>query len=402
MDRVSHVPSPLLTRDGRPARDLWPLDQRLRHLNHGSFGAVPIAALTRQQDLKTALERDPMGWFLPQPGRIGDARAAIAPHLGVAADRFALVPNTSAGISAALHSLPVPTAGKEVVITDHGYGAVTMGVERFARRYGLVVRTAHVPLAADADETFDAIWSTVTDLTTLMVVDQLTSPTARLMPVKQLCAAARERNIPTIVDAAHVPMMIANAIADADADYWVGNLHKYACTPRGTAVLTAHPAVSEEVEPLINSWGSGMSFPQRFDHQATDDMTGWLAAPVALEHLEAELGWDRIRDHATSLAGWAQGAIAGALAEVFDEPTTAEVGMPAGPIRLVRLPARLGPDRLGSAELRDRMMTVGFRTSFTAFDGVGYLRLTAHAYNTADDYLDFIDRGLPLLCSWAR
>jgi isopenicillin-N epimerase len=69
--------------------------------------------------------------------------------------------------------------------------------------------------------------------------------------------------------------------------------------------------VSEEVEPLINSWGSGMPFPQRFDHQATDDMTGWLAAPVALEHLEAELGWDRIRDHATSLAGWAQGAIAG-------------------------------------------------------------------------------------------
>ena len=48
------------------------------------------------------------------------------------------------------------------------------------------------------------------------------------------------------------------------------------------------------------------------------------------------------------------------------------------------------------------MMTVGFRTSFTTFDGVGYLRLTAHAYNTADDYLDFIDRGLPLLCSWAR
>ena len=402
MDKVFDVPPMLLTRGGGPARDLWPLDWQLRHLNHGSFGAVPIAALTRQQDLKTALESDPMGWFLPQPGWIGEARAAIAPHLGVTPDRFAMVPNTSAGISAALHSLPVPTAGEEVVITDHGYGAVSMGVERFARRYGLVVRTAHVPLAAGADETFDAIWSTVGDRTTLMVVDHLTSPTARLMPVKQLCAAARERNIPTIVDAAHVPMMITNAISDADADFWVGNLHKYACTPRGTAVLAAHPAVSDEVEPLINSWGSGLPFPQRFDHQATDDLTGWLTAPVALDHLETELGWDRIRDHATSLAGWAQRAIAEALAGVFDEPATAVVGMPAGPIRLVRLPARLGPDHLGSAELRDRMMTAGFRTSFTAFDGIGYLRLTAHAYNTADDYLDFIDRGLPLLRSWAH
>jgi isopenicillin-N epimerase len=199
----------------------------------------------------------------------------------VTADRFALVPNTSAGISAALHSLPVPTAGEEVVITDHGYGAVSMGVERFAHRYGLVVRTAHVPLAAEADEAFDAILSTVGDRTTLLVVDYLTSPTARLMPVKQLCAAARERNIPTIVDAANVPMMIADAITDADADFWVGNLHKYACTPRGTAVLAAHPAVSDEVEPLINSWGSGRPFPQRFDHQATDELPGWLTAPVA-------------------------------------------------------------------------------------------------------------------------
>ena len=323
--RVSDVPSTLFTRGGLPARDLWPLEWRLGHLNHGSFGAVPIAALAHQADLKSALESDPMGWFLPQPGRIGEARAAIAPHLGVAANRFALVPNTSAGITAALHSLPVPTAGEEVVITDHGYGAVSMGVERFARRYGLVVRTAHVPLAAAAEETFEAIWSTEAphDTAGRRPPDLTDCPTDAGQAALRRRAGAEH---PTIVDAAHVPMMIANAITDADADFWVGNLHKYACTPRGTAVLAAHPARSDEVEPLINSWGSGLPFPQRFDHQATDDLTGWLTAPVALDHLETELGWDRIRDHATSLAGWAQRAIAEALAEVFDEPTTARSG----------------------------------------------------------------------------
>ncbi|MGW3138674.1 aminotransferase class V-fold PLP-dependent enzyme, partial [Streptomyces sp. NPDC001139] len=38
------APHPLLLADGRPAAEAWSLDPALRHLNHGSFGAVPLAA----------------------------------------------------------------------------------------------------------------------------------------------------------------------------------------------------------------------------------------------------------------------------------------------------------------------------------------------------------------------
>jgi isopenicillin-N epimerase len=76
--------------------------------------------------------------------------------------------------------------------------------------------------------------------------------------------------------------------------------------------------------------------------------------------------------------------------------------MPVGPIRLVGLPDGLVGGHLAANALRDRMLAeAGIETAFTHFEGRGYLRLSAHAYNTADDYLDFVERGIPLLQRWA-
>ncbi len=57
---VSTAPRPLLLADGRPAADAWSLDPALRHLNHGSFGAVPLVAQERQNALRAEMERAPV------------------------------------------------------------------------------------------------------------------------------------------------------------------------------------------------------------------------------------------------------------------------------------------------------------------------------------------------------
>ena len=38
----------------------------------------------------------------------------------------------------------------------------------------------------------------------------------------------------------------------------------------------------------------------------------------------------------------------------------------------------------------------------TQGDGVGYVRLSAHVYNTAADYEFFAERCVPALAGWAR
>ena len=53
---MTHPPAPLLDRSGRPAIESWALDPFVRHLNHGSFGAVPKAAVAHQAALKAEME----------------------------------------------------------------------------------------------------------------------------------------------------------------------------------------------------------------------------------------------------------------------------------------------------------------------------------------------------------
>lgn len=399
---VSTAPRPLLLSDGRPAADAWSLDPALRHLNHGSFGAVPLVAQERQNELRAEMERAPVVWFPELPGRLAAARTGLAAFLGVDAGDLALVPNASAGVSVVYASLE-RRAGGEIVVTDHGYGAVTMGAERLARRWGGRVRTAHVPLGADEQQAYEAVMAEVGDATDLLVVDQITSATARRLPVELIGAEAARRGVPLLVDGAHAPGLLAAPLSGLTCDFWAGNLHKWACAPRGTAGLVARGPLRDGLHPLIDSWGAPDPYPDRFDQQGTVDATNYLAAQAALDFVDRTWGWDAARRHMDGMAGYAERVVGAAVAELTGEDALVDVGMPVPGMRLVRLPDGLADSRVAADALRDRVAAeLGVEAAFTAFDGVGYVRLSAHVYNTAEDYEYFAERCVPVLGEWAR
>ncbi len=394
-------PAPLTLGDGRPATAGWTLDPTKRHINHGSFGAVPIVAQEHQQALRREMEAAPLTWFPALPAKVGAARVGIADFLGASVDQLAMVPNASAGASVVFSSLPVQR-GLEIIVTDHGYGAVTMGAERLARRWGGTVRTARIPLDADAQTAHDAVVAEFSDRTALIVMDQITSPTARLLPVQQIAATARAAGIPTLVDAAHVPGLYADPMRDLDCDFWVGNLHKFGCAPRGAAVLVARSPLAQELYPLIDSWGSPYPFPQRFDTQGTVDVTSYLAAATSLGFIEDRWGWSAARDYMTELADYAVEVVADAVTAITGEDSHVDVGMPVNALRLVKLPTGLATTHATADGLRDRVSAeLGVEGAFTSLDGIGYVRLSTHVYNTPEDFEHFAEHAVPVLARWA-
>ncbi|MFF1459422.1 aminotransferase class V-fold PLP-dependent enzyme [Streptomyces sp. NPDC058330] len=396
------APPPLELADGRPAVAAWSLDPAVKHLNHGSFGAVPLLAQEEQNRLRRQMEASPVEWFPALPAKVAAARNTIAGFLRVAVDDLALVPNASAGASVVYGNAPARPGG-EVVVTDHGYGAVTMGAERLARRWGGRVRTAHVPLDADADTAYECVVGALGEATGLLVVDQITSATARWMPVARIAAAARERGIPVLVDGAHVPGLADDPLDGLHCDFWIGNLHKFGCAPRGTAALVARTPLREGLHPLIDSWGAGEAFPDRFDTQGTVDATSYLAAPIALGFVEDTWGWGAARTYMRELADYAEGIIGAAFSELAGENCRVDVGMPVSALRLVRIPAPLAATHAEADALRDRVAReLGVAAAFTSFGGVGYLRLSTHVYNTAADFEYFAEHCVPVLGAWSR
>ena len=247
------------------------LDPDVTFLNHGSYGACPAPVFERYQALQRELERNPVELLGRRFDELtAEARAALAAFVGARADDLVFVPNATSGLNAVIRSLKLEP-GDEVLTTRHEYGAVVRTWEFAGAEL----------VYAEPDELAGAIGTR----TKAVSVSHITSPTALLLPVEAICAAAREAGVLSIVDGAHAPGQIPLDLARLGADVYAGNCHKWLCAPKGSAFLWARPEHQAWIEPLVVSWGYGAeaTFADRHGWQGTHDPAAALAVPAAID-----------------------------------------------------------------------------------------------------------------------
>jgi isopenicillin-N epimerase len=363
------------------------------YLNHGSFGAVPVSVQRVQQRLRDETEANPLKFYSQGlVDRIIHTRRHLATFLGADPDGSALVPNTTAGVALALQSVRLES-GDEVLLTDHAYGAVVTAVRRQCRRAGATARTVALPLTVPDAEVVARIRGALRPgRTRLLVVDQVASATARVLPVREIVAAAREHDIPVLVDGAHAPGMLPVDVTAIGADFWVGNLHKWAYAPRGTALFAVAAGWRRKIDPLAVSWHQDDGFPLSVEFQGTLDYSPWLSAPAGLFVLRT-LGVDAVRAHNAALVAYGQSVVGKALGAVpADLP---DPGAPAAAMRIVPLPAGLATTTAEARWLREHIAdTLLTETQITAWGGRGWLRMSAQVYNRPEEY-DRLAERLP-------
>lgn len=377
------------------ARLLFSLDPGVGHLNHGSFGAVPTSVQRAQQRLRDEVEANPMRFFgSPLADRVAHTRRYLAGFLGADPEGTALVGNATTAVAIVLQSLDL-RSGDEIVTTDHGYGAVDLAVERECRRTGAVSRRVRVPVDANDDEVLVTLRAGLRPgRTRLLIIDQISSPTAKVMPVGEVAAVARSLDVPVLVDAAHVPGMLPVAVDSLAVDFWTGNLHKWAYAPRGTAVLAVAPRWRERIEPLVVSWEQPAGFPRNVEWQGTLDYSSWLAAPTGVFTLRT-IGIDVVRRHNAALVAYGQDVVGAALG--LGPGDLPQPGDPLVSMRIVPLPAGLATTLPDAVALRRRIADlVNTEVAVNAWNGQGWLRLSAQIYNRAEEY-DRLARSLPAL-----
>lgn len=296
------------------SRDHWLLDASVTFLNHGSFGACPRVVLEAQRALRDRLEAQPISFFIRElEGLAERVRVELGVVLGARPEDLGFVPNTTFGCNAVLSSFPFEP-GDEVLITNHGYNAVNNAATRWASARGATVKVAKIPMPVRSpDDVVAAITEAINERTRLLIIDWVTSPTALVLPIAEVCTVAGALGVRTLVDAAHAPGMVRMDLATLGADYVTGNLHKWLCAPKAAAFLWVRRGLQAEVRPAVISHGANSTradrsrFQLEFDWTGTGDPTPLLVVPEAIAFLRGLSGGDldahMAENRALALAG---------------------------------------------------------------------------------------------------
>jgi len=284
-------------------KPLFLLDPDIIFLNHGSYGATPRAVFDIYQDWQRRLEREPVRFINQElPSLMKNARVALGRYLNAGADDLVYVPNATFGVNIVAHALPLQP-GDEVLTSNHEYGAVDNVWSYTCHKRGAsyVRQAISFPAASDA-EILEELWAGVTPRTKVIFLSHITSPTALRLPVQSLCRRARDAGLITVIDGAHAPGQIPLDLNALDADFYVGNCHKWLCSPKGAAFLFTKPGRQHLIEPLIIGWGWGekrkamkeSAYVEALQWLGTDDLSAYLSVPAAIE-FQAQHHWPEVR-----------------------------------------------------------------------------------------------------------
>jgi isopenicillin-N epimerase len=365
---------------GLPDASAWTLDPSVAYLNHGSFGATPACVLAVQQELRAELEANPVAFLVRKlPGLLETVRAEVADFLHADPAGVVFVDNATTGTQTVIAQARLGP-GDEMLTTDHCYPAIAAQLRRAAASTGASLQIAPVPLdLADDGGAAAAVLSRLTTRTRLVVVDHIASCSGLVFPVQEIAARCRALDIPVLVDGAHAPGQLPVDLDRLGADFWVGNLHKWVCAPKASAVLYAAPQWRDTIRPLVASHGLTEGYRPSFDWTGTRDPTALLAVPAALAFL-GQAGWPAVWQHNNDLARQGAELVSGRLGT---GAPPAE-GMAAA-MRLVRLAGSLTEEAARALERR-LLDSHGVVVPVTAHGGGHWLRLSAQLYNTLRDY----------------
>lgn len=274
------------------------LDPEITFLNHGSFGACPKPIFENYQYWQLELEKEPVQFIQKNSAQyLKTSKDALANYIGCSSDDFFYTTNPTVAVNTVLRSLNLEE-GDEVLTTNHEYGAMDRTWSYFSKKKGIKYIRQYISLPIlSKEQILNEFWSGYTSKTKIIFISHISSVTALVFPVKEICEKARELGLITIIDGAHVPGQLDLNIQQLNPDFYTGALHKWMLAPKGVSFLYVKKTFQNSIDPLVVSWGyesespSDSQFLDYHQHQGTRDISAFLTIPKAIEFLRVN-NWE--------------------------------------------------------------------------------------------------------------
>lgn len=269
------------------------LDKNITFLNHGSFGACPKEVIEKYQYWQVELEKQPVEFLIRKSTQLLEfSRQKLADFIHTNAENLVFITNTTYGVNSVVNSLGLST-NDEVITSNHEYGACDRTWELASKQKGFFYKKVEIPIENVTNEIIiNQLFEQITNKTKVIFVSHITSSTALIFPIKEICKKAKQLGIITVIDGAHAPGQIDLNLDDIDADIYIGNCHKWMLAPKGSAFIFVKRELQVIIRPQTTSWGqlwenaAKSEFIAEFEMHGTRDISAFLTVPTAIDFLE--------------------------------------------------------------------------------------------------------------------
>jgi selenocysteine lyase/cysteine desulfurase len=319
-----------------------------------------------------------------------NARRLIAQYLGVTAEEIVIARNTSEANNMVSSGLDLK-AGDEVVIFSDNHPSNNNAWIQKAKRFGYTVTVIAQPNPhPGADFFIEAAKQKISARTRVLTFTHQTSTVGDVLPAKELCRLARERDVLTLVDGASALGILDLNLGEMQPDFYTGSAHKGPCGPKEVGVLYINARAQSRIHPsIISAYPGATGISRSMEAMGQRDEPAIIGFGEALK-FQTKIGRPIIDSRARALA---QALVAGLgridAVQLWTHPDPSRSGtvvtFKPGTLDIPRLSAALYKnDRIGCA-------------TRTGSDRPG-IRFSPHIYNTMAE----VDRAVAAVAKYMK
>lgn len=297
---ASHALQQLTPEQGSYNEDLWnqirlayPISRGVIYLNSGGVSPHPKVvqdALFRYHQLANLGPSLYMNRHLKK--EVPPLRRKLAALAGCQVEELSIKRNTTEALTTVIMGLNLQ-AGDEVVLARQDYPNMVHAWKQREKRDNITLVWVDLPMPSDDGQQLIEIYKNAfTRKTKVVHLTHVNNWTGQMLPVKDLCRLAKERNIQTVVDGAHSFAQINFRIDDLDCDYFGTSLHKWLSAPLGTGLLYVRKSLISQLWPLYATADPYSDSIYKFEGQGTHDLPNEMAIGEAITFHEM-IGIDR-------------------------------------------------------------------------------------------------------------
>jgi selenocysteine lyase/cysteine desulfurase len=359
-------------------REGFPLTGQRVYFNSGTFGPSPTRVLDA---IKKRM--DEIG-VSGEYGHTDRARQRLADFVKVHAQEIALTHSTTEGINIVAWGLPLKK-GDEVLITRQEHVGNAVPWLNRAKLHGIVLKPFEP--AATAEANVNLIKKLVTPRTRVIAIPHITCTNGLVLPIQEIAAWARSRNIFTAIDGAHGAGSLNLNLKTLGCDFYATSCHKWMLGPSGTGFLY----VRKEMLDTLQAYWIGANGDKGWDLQTTpvtfngyadtarrydfgsQNASLYAGVEEAIAFLE-EIGMDKVEARVKELSTQLQTQLL-ALGNKIEMLTPAEAQSKAGMVSF-KIPGKNFMD-FNTLAAKNK-----FRIRVVPESNLNALRISTHIYNS--------------------